>query len=159
MTTTTLPYRPNVCMFVLNAENKVFVGERSDHPGAWQLPQGGVETGMSLEENVLKELTEELGAPKETFTILKKLSATHTYDFFNTPPYAINVWRGQAQTYWLVKFTGDESQINLSLYEVEFQSYAWVALQDLERTVEPHRFAGYRKALPEAMSFIQDCAR
>jgi putative (di)nucleoside polyphosphate hydrolase len=154
MATTDLPYRPNVCMFVLSTENKVFVGERSDHRGAWQLPQGGVETGMSLEENVLKELSEELGAPKESFTILKKLSATHTYDFFNPPSYAVGVWRGQAQTFWLVRFVGKDSSINVQTHEAEFQSYTWIDLSDLEQKVEPHRFEGYKKVIPEIMAYL-----
>src|SRR5262245_38788123 len=102
-----LPFRPNVCMLLLNKDNLIFLGERHGNPGVWQFPQGGVEEGLSLEENVIKELHEEVGADKELFKIIKKLNAKHEYDFRTVPEYAKGVWRGQSQTFWAVRFEGN----------------------------------------------------
>src|SRR4051794_29365539 len=103
-----LPHRPNVCMLVHNAGGRLFLGQRKADPSVWQFPQGGVEPGCTLEENVLRELEEELGAPQKLFIIRRKLNATNTYDFAKTPRYAQGKWRGQAQTFWIVEFKGTD---------------------------------------------------
>ncbi len=144
-----LPYRPNVCMILRNREGKYFLGERAGEPGIWQFPQGGVETEFSLEENVIRELSEELGAKKKLFKIVKKLAATHEYDFRKAPAYAAGKWRGQAQTFWLVEFLGDDSEINLSLHEPEFMNFCWCTPDEVRQKAEPVRLTGYEKALKE----------
>ncbi len=149
-----LPYRPNVCMILLNSEGKIFLGERFGEPGVWQLPQGGVETQFSLEENVLRELNEELGAPREAFSIIKKLNATHTYDFLKPPPYAVEKWRGQKQTFWLVRFKGNDTDINFTLHEQEFSSWKWCSVDEVLALAEPKRVAGYKAPLKEVLEFL-----
>lgn len=115
----------------------------------WQFPQGGVEAGLSLEENVIKELTEELGADKKLFRIVQKLKSTHKYDFQKPPAYAIGKWRGQAQTFWLVEFAGKDSDINLSRYQPEFESFRWCTPDEVRKLAEPKRLPGYLKPLEE----------
>ncbi len=149
-----LPLRPNVCMLVFNNERKFFLGEREAEPGVWQFPQGGVEADLSLEENVLKELNEELGADPSLFKIEKKLRATHEYDFKKPPAYAIGKWRGQSQTFWLVHFKGKDKDIRLDLYEPEFMNWRWCSTAEVKKLAEPKRLPGYLKPLEEAQRYL-----
>jgi putative (di)nucleoside polyphosphate hydrolase len=149
--TPTLPYRSNVCMFVINNENLLFIGERAGSPGVWQLPQGGEEEGLTREENVIKELTEELGALPQHFSIMQQLKATHCYDFRNPPAYAVGKFRGQQQSFWLVRFTGTDNDIQLDRYHPEFSAYKWIPLKELLDHADPVRIAGYEAALKEVV--------
>ncbi|NMC62339.1 MAG: NUDIX domain-containing protein [SAR324 cluster bacterium] len=149
-----LPLRPNVCMIVFNNQGKLFLGERAGTPGVWQFPQGGIENGASLEENVLRELHEELGAESSLFLIVKRLQAEHSYEFEETPAYAVGKWRGQAQQYWLVQFKGCDSDINLGRFERELMSFKWCSIEELRSLAEGKRLIGYEKALPEVEEYL-----
>lgn len=144
-----LPLRPNVCMLLINSKGELFLGERLGEPGVFQFPQGGAEPDLSLEENVIKELHEETGAEESCFKILKKFKAIHDYDFDITPEYAKGKWRGQAQTFWLVEFLGNDSDFNLARFEAEFMSFRWCKPGEIEKIVEPKRMAAYRRVLSE----------
>jgi putative (di)nucleoside polyphosphate hydrolase len=148
-----LPLRPNVCMLLQNKKNQLFLGERLGEPGVWQFPQGGVEDGLSIEENVIKELHEETGAGKSLFKIISKLDAVHEYDFENIPKYAKGKWRGQAQTFWLVEFKGKDSDFKLDKFNAEFSNFRWCSPEEVENIAEPKRLMGYRKALTALRAF------
>ena len=148
-----LPYRPNVCMLVYRGE-KLLLAERARQPGTWQFPQGGAEEELSLEENVLKELNEELGAKKKLFRIEKKLDSTHCYDFREPPKYAVGRWRGQSQTFWLVEFLGQDSDIQLDRYEQELMDFRWCTPSEVRELAEPIRLPGYEAPLLEFEAFI-----
>ena len=150
-----LPLRPNVCMLVFNQDNRLFLGERATEPGVWQFPQGGVDSGDTQEETVSKELYEELGAPIDCFHIVSKLNAVHNYEFGNIPDYAVGKWRGQAQTFWLVKFIGNDSQFNLTHHVQEFMSWRWCSVDEVRRLAEPKRLPGYEPALREFEEFLK----
>jgi putative (di)nucleoside polyphosphate hydrolase len=142
-----LPYRPNVCLLIFNKNNLIFVGERKDCPNIWQFPQGGVEPEFSLEENAIKEACEELGVKKDLLKIRKKLAVTHKYDFQKPPEYAIGKWRGQEQTFWVLDFLGQDSDIKLDLHTPEFMSFKWVEVSFLPNIVEAKRWPSYKKSL------------
>ncbi len=154
-----LPYRPNVCMLVVNRERKLFLGERLNCPGIWQFPQGGVEAEFSLEDNVLNELHEELGAPRQRFRIIKKLHATRTYDFEKPPEYAKGRWRGQTQTFWLVEFLGDDHEINLVTAEQELSAFLWCSIDEVKKLAEPQRLKGYLDAIGEVERYLTEGRR
>lgn len=149
-----LPLRPNTCMIVYNAEGLILLAERYGEPGIWQFPQGGVEQGCSLEENVYKELEEELGAPKELFQITRQLTGTHQYEFVNPPAYAKDRWRGQSQTFWLVKFIGSNRDLNLATEQPEFMNYQWCPVDQVIERAEPRRRPGYLKVWPEVIRVV-----
>jgi putative (di)nucleoside polyphosphate hydrolase len=150
---TQLPLRPNVCMLVLNSHRRLFLGERLGEPGVWQFPQGGVETSATLEENVLRELEEELGAARQLFSIVRRLKANHQYEFSRPPQYAVDKWRGQMQSFWLVSFLGKDEDIKLDNdkpgAEPEFSAWRWCTLAEVRAQAEPKRLLGYEKALAE----------
>jgi putative (di)nucleoside polyphosphate hydrolase len=150
-----LPLRPNVCMFLINAKGQILLGERFGSRGEWQLPQGGVDKGTPLEENVIRELNEELGIAPDKLKIIQKLIATHTYEFKDPPGYALGKWRGQSQTFWLVKFLGTDLDINLTLHhEQEFSAWQWCTPTELRTKAHPVRAPGYEEPLKEVERYI-----
>ena len=76
-----LPYRPAVGVMLLNAEDKVFVGQRLDSTlEAWQMPQGGTDPGEDSRDTALRELEEETGIRRELVEIVARASRTLDYD-------------------------------------------------------------------------------
>lgn len=144
-----LPLRPNVCMLVVNHDGRLFLGERSDEPHHWQFPQGGVEEKYSLEDNVYRELEEELGVSKNLFRIIKQLKVIHEYEWSKPPSYSIGKWRGQRQSFWLVQFLGEDSDVNVLQGEPEFQSWRWATPDEVRILAAPVRLPGYEAALKE----------
>lgn len=140
-------------MLVFNQTGLLFLGERHGEPGTWQFPQGGVDPGQPLEENVLRELEEELGAPRSCFRIVKCLQATHTYDFAHPRMYGSESFRGQTQTFWLVEFLGPDSAIRLDTSEPEFMGWGWHSPAEVRQRAEPRRLTGYTSPLAEFEQF------
>ena len=148
----TLPYRPNVCMLVYNRRGELWVGRRYG-ADTWQFPQGGVKKKLSLEENVLQELREELGVKRNLLGRPERLKATHRYDFPRTPPHWEGRYRGQSQTFWAVPFLGADHDIDvLRDSHPEFSAWKWCPPEKVLDVVEPLRREGYRAAVAE---FIQ----
>ncbi len=130
-------YRPCVGIALFNNEGKVFVGERIDTAGAWQMPQGGIDPDEDLEIAAFRELKEEIGT--NNATLLKIHNETICYE---TPleirDHLQKVWGkpyiGQEQTWIAMRFTGDDSDIALDADEYpEFSQWQWI---DLDKTLE-----------------------
>ena len=144
-----LPYRPNVCMLVYNRNNEILICERARTPDSWQFPQGGVEPDDSLEESVLRELEEELGASRELFAISYQLNTTYKYDWDQIPEFAKGIWRGQSQSFWLVSYLGTDKQIILDRSCGEFRNWKWCARDKLLKLTDKIRFESYKLVLEE----------
>ncbi len=118
-----LEYRPSVVVVFTNELNQVLLGERSDSPGAWQLPQGGIEPGESALNAVYREMREELGCDR--FHIIKEASGLIKYRFpegLNKP--ISKKWTGQSQVWFKARFElgfGPDKQ----QADGEFSNFAW----------------------------------
>ena len=150
-----LPYRPNVCLLIMNHAAQLFLGERFGSPGIWQFPQGGIEPGASEEESALREASEELGIDESLLAIRARFQATHVYDYRNIPPYAVGKWRGQRQTFWLLEFLGVDSDIQLDRHEQEFSQFCWCSIEEVRMRAEPQRLAGYEAPLREFQQYLE----
>jgi putative (di)nucleoside polyphosphate hydrolase len=141
-------------MLVYNNKGRLFLGERYGEPGHWQFPQGGAEARFTPRQNVLRELKEELGLHKKHIGKVTQLKSRHEYEWRKPPAYALNRWRGQRQTFWLVEFLGDDSDINLESHnEQEFRAWRWCSVAEVKRTAAPYRLGGYQGALREFLAF------
>ena len=149
-----LPLRPNVCMILVSKDAKIFLGERSHEPGHWQFPQGGAEVAWSLEENALRELHEELGVPISSLRVIKQLDGLHEYEWSTPPVSAFGKWRGQSQRFFLVKFIGDDSEIDLS-HEDELADWRWCSIEEVREHADPRRLKGYEKVIPQVESYLE----
>ena len=145
-----LRYRRAVGILLLNARNRVFVAQRINFPGeAWQMPQGGIDTGESPREAALRELEEEIGTAKAEF--LAETKGWLAYDF---PTELRNrVWRGrfqgQRQKWFALRFTGRDSDINLATAHPEFSAWKWIEPDELPRLVVPFKRQVYLDLLAE----------
>lgn len=145
MTAVNLPYRPCVGLCLFNAHGKVFVGERLDSKGAWQMPQGGVDEGEDIVTAAFRELREEVGTDKAE--IIRIHPQTLKYDI----PIDVrarlpwgNLYRGQEQTWVAMRFRGVDADIKLDAWEhPEFARYKWVDLKDVPNMIVPFKISTY----------------
>jgi putative (di)nucleoside polyphosphate hydrolase len=125
----TLPLRTGVGIAVLNSQNKVFVGKRKDNPfDKWQMPQGGVDSNELLLQAMKRELLEETSI--KNIKVLKEFDQWLEYEL---PENLIGkIWkgkyRGQRQKWFVVKFLGDDSEININTKNAEFMEWKWIDL-------------------------------
>jgi putative (di)nucleoside polyphosphate hydrolase len=143
-----LPYRPCVGIMLFNADGKVFVGKRIDQTvEGWQMPQGGIDKGETPREAALRELGEEAGTDR--CEIIGEMEDWITYDL---PEHLIGVafhgkYKGQRQKWFAMRFTGKDSDIDLTAHEPEFSDYQWVSLADLPGLIVPFKRETYRAVI------------
>ncbi len=137
-----LPYRPGVGAMLVNSDGLVFVGQRIDSSlDAWQMPQGGVDPGEEPDDAVLRELEEETGVAPSLVEIVACGVAPYDYDL---PADLIKtVWkgkyRGQRQHWYLLRFLGEDTDINIATAHPEFNQWQWVAPEALVDLIVPFK--------------------
>jgi putative (di)nucleoside polyphosphate hydrolase len=143
-----LPYRPCVGIMLFNADGKVFVGKRIDQTvEGWQMPQGGIDKGETPRQAALRELGEEVGTDKAE--IIGEMEDWVTYDL---PAHLIGVafhgkYKGQRQKWFALRFTGSDSDIDLTAHEPEFSAYQWASLTDLPGLIVPFKRETYKAVI------------
>jgi len=145
-----LPYRPGAGVMLLNREGKVFVAQRLDSTlEAWQMPQGGLDQGEEAQEGALRELEEETGISRDKVEIVARCPIELTYDL---PPDLVGKmwkgkWRGQRQTWFLMRFLGEDEDVNLETADPEFRAWKWAEAAELPALIVPFKKAMYAKLL------------
>ena len=160
-----LPYRPCAGIMVLNRDGLVFVGRRSSGPEhidathVWQMPQGGIDDNEDSYKAALRELYEETNI--RSVERLDEIGEWLTYDI----PRAIigEAWggkyRGQKQKWYALRFTGDDSEIDISNpgsgHKPEFIDWRWVAMRELPDLVVPFKRQIYERVVAEFAKFAR----
>jgi len=122
-----LPLRTGVGIIVLNKQNKIFVGKRKDNPGdKWQMPQGGVDEGEDYVTAMKRELLEETGI--KNIKIVKEIEKIYQYEL---PENLVGIiwkgkYRGQKQKWFIIRFLGEEKEIDLNTKHAEFVDWKWI---------------------------------
>lgn len=124
-------YRRGVGIMLLNDRNEVFVGQRVDAEGeAWQMPQGGIDEDEEPRHAAFRELKEEIGTDKAD--IIAESKVWLRYDL---PPDLWkrwnDRWRGQQQKWFVMRFQGVCSDINITTEHPEFSAWKWVPIEQL----------------------------
>ena len=155
MSTKKLPLRIGVGAIVLNEKNQVFVGKRKDNPvDKWQMPQGGVNEGEDLTSAMKRELNEETGI--QNIKILNEIDGWFEYEL---PNYLMGkIWRGkfrgQKQKWFIVKFLGNDEEINLEIDKPEFIEWQWLDIENLPNVIVDFKKKVYEQLLPKIRNFI-----
>jgi putative (di)nucleoside polyphosphate hydrolase len=150
-----LPMRTGVGIIVLNNKNEVFVGKRKDNPiDKWQMPQGGVDVGESYINAMRRELLEETSI--KNIKILKEIDRIYEYEL---PKNLIGIiwkgkFRGQKQKWFITKFLGDDSEINLHTKHQEFIDWKWINPKKLPEVIVDFKKNLYVNLVNEINSFI-----
>ena len=144
-------YRPGVGIMLLNRAGEVFVGRRIDMPTmpAWQMPQGGIDPGETPLDAALRELKEEIGTDK--VQLLGESQGWLRYDL--PAELSRGIWggryRGQRQKWFAMRFTGDDSDIDLATEHPEFDAWKWVRPERLPEIIVPFKRQLYFDILTE----------
>ena len=140
-----LPLRKGVGVILLNSENKVFVAKRIDNPkNFWQMPQGGVDNNEDFLSAALRELKEETSINK--VELIKELDGMTTYEL---PDNLLGIiwkgkYRGQKQKWFLMRFIGNDNEINLKTKHPEFLEWRWIEIDEITNFVVDFKFEIYQ---------------
>jgi putative (di)nucleoside polyphosphate hydrolase len=150
-----LPLRSGVGIVVLNQENKVFVAKRIDNPkNFWQMPQGGVDPGEDFLEAAYRELEEETSI--KSVKLIKELDGMITYEL---PDRLLGIiwkgkYRGQKQKWFLMRFTGEDKEINIDTHHPEFLDWKWIELDQLTKVVVDFKLNVYKEVQKKVQKLI-----
>ena len=150
-----LPLRTGVGIVVLNKKNQVFLAKRIDNPkNFWQMPQGGVDDGEEFYEAAIRELEEETSI--KTVSLIKEIDDLTTYLL---PNHLVGIiwkgrYKGQKQKWFVVRFDGDEKEINIHTKHPEFLDWKWVNIENLTDEIVDFKIHVYKKIQEELKKII-----
>jgi putative (di)nucleoside polyphosphate hydrolase len=143
------PYRRGVGIMLLDSQGRIWVGRRIDTPGAWQMPQGGIDKNETPRAAAIRELHEEVGSDKAE--ILAETKEWLTYEL--PGDLHLQAWggryRGQAQKWFAMRFLGKDSDIKLDAHVAEFDAWKWTTREELLTAIVPFKRKLYEDALAE----------
>ena len=150
-----LPLRRGVGIVLLNKENKVLVAKRIDNPkNFWQMPQGGIDEGEDFYHAALRELKEETSII--SVKLIKEIENKFTYIL---PDHLIGIiwkgkFKGQKQKWFVMRFIGDELEINIKTKHPEFLDWKWVDLKDLAKIAVNFKLDVYKQVKSEVEKIL-----
>ncbi|XP_058770177.1 nudix hydrolase 26, chloroplastic-like [Vicia villosa] len=154
-------YRRNVGICLFNNSKKVFAASRLDIPNSWQMPQGGIDEGEDPRNAAIRELREETGV--SSAEVIAEAPFWFTYDFPPKVRERLNIqwgtdWKGQAQKWFLFKFTGQDQEINLlgdGTEKPEFGEWAWISAEQVIDLAVDFKKPVYREVLAAFAPHLQ----
>jgi len=150
-----LPLRSGVGIVVLNKKNQVFLAKRIDNPkNFWQMPQGGVDNGEEFYQAAIRELHEETSI--KNVSLIKEIDGLTTYFL---PDHLVGIiwkgkYKGQKQKWFIVRFIGDEKEINIKTKKPEFLDWKWVNIENLTDEIVNFKLHVYKKIQKELYKII-----
>ncbi len=149
-------YRPNVGLMLIAADRRIFAGRRANMPDAWQMPQGGVDRGETPVEAACRELAEEVGTKRAL--LLRESRDWIAYDVPAElqPASWKGRWRGQAQKWFALAFTGSDADIDIAHDgdHAEFTAWQWMTARELLQQIVPFKRAVYAAVLKEFADLV-----
>ena len=152
-----LPLRSGVGIVVLNKANKVFVAKRIDNAkNFWQMPQGGVDEGEDYLTAAYRELEEETSI--KNVELISELDGLITY---NLPEHLLGIiwkgkYKGQSQKWFLMRYLGEDNQINIKTKKPEFLDWKWVDLKEITNLVVDFKLHVYQEVKQKVKGLLVD---
>jgi len=152
-----LPLRSGVGIVVLNKANKVFVAKRIDNAkNFWQMPQGGVDEGEDYLTAAYRELEEETSI--KNVELISELDGLITY---NLPEHLLGIiwkgkYKGQSQKWFLMRYLGEDNQINIKTTKPEFLDWKWVDLKEITNLVVDFKLHVYQEVQQKVQGLLVD---
>ena len=150
-----LPLRSGVGIIVLNKDNKVLVAKRIDNPkNYWQMPQGGIGKDEDFLKAAYRELNEETSI--KNVELIKEIDSTITYEL---PNHLIGIiwkgkYKGQKQKWFLMRFTGEDKEINIKTKNPEFLDWKWIDLDQITEVVVDFKLHVYKELKEKVKKII-----
>ena len=150
-----LPLRKGVGVALLNNNNEVFVAKRIDNPNDfWQMPQGGVDQNENSFEAAIRELKEETSIVN--VELIKEINEKITY---NLPDNLLGIiwkgkFKGQTQKWYIMRFLGNDEEVNLKTKHPEFLEWKWINIQNITDKVVDFKLHVYEKIKIELKELI-----
>ena len=150
-----LPLRSGVGIVVLNKDDKVLVAKRIDNPkNFWQMPQGGVDKDEEFIKAAYRELNEETSI--KSVELIKELEGTITYEL---PDHLLGIiwkgkYRGQKQKWFLMRFIGEDKEINIKTKNPEFLDWKWIELNQITEAVVDFKLHVYKEVKEKVQKII-----
>ena len=150
-----LPLRSGVGIVLLNNKNKIFVAKRIDNPkNFWQMPQGGLDKGENYYQAALRELKEETSIVN--VELIKEIDKKLTYIL---PDHLIGIiwkgkFKGQIQKWFIMRFLGNDNEININTIKPEFLDWKWINLEDLPKIAVNFKVEVYNKLKQEIKKIL-----
>ena len=150
-----LPLRIGVGIVVLNKNNKIFVAKRIDNPkDFWQMPQGGVDQNESYLDAAYRELYEETNIKE--IELIKEVEEFTTYEL---PDHLLGIiwkgkFKGQKQKWFIMRFVGNEDEINIKTKKPEFLDWKWIDVNEITNKVVDFKYEVYKKVKKEVEKIL-----
>ena len=150
-----LPYRNGVGIILLNNDNKVFVAKRIDNPkNFWQMPQGGVDNNENFLSAAYRELEEETSIKK--VELIKEIDGITTYEL---PEHLLGIiwkgkYKGQKQKWFLMRYLGNNDEINIKTDNPEFLDWKWIDLEMITEVVVGFKLKVYEEIKEKVKKII-----
>ena len=150
-----LPLRDGVGIVVLNKENKVFVAKRIDNPrNFWQMPQGGIDKGEDPLSAAYRELEEETSI--KNVDLIKEFDGTIVYEL---PEHLLGIvwkgkYKGQKQKWFLMRYLGDDNEIDIKTDKPEFFEWKWIDLDMITEVVVDFKLHVYEELKEKVKKII-----
>jgi putative (di)nucleoside polyphosphate hydrolase len=149
-------YRNSIGIMVINKDKNIFVGKRIDNnSNAWQMPQGGLDAGEDEDTAMFRELKEETG-----ISDIEIISKSKKYLYYNLP-YRLQKkfwggkYLGQKQKWYLVRYLGDDSAININTESAEFSEWKWIPKEELVKVIVSFKRKLYVDVIKEFAEYLK----
>ena len=150
-----LPLRKGVGVALLNKNNQIFVAKRIDNPDDfWQMPQGGIDKGEDPLKAAYRELNEETSI--KTVELIQEIEDEITY---HLPDNLLGIiwkgkFKGQTQKWYIMRFLGEDNEINLNTKHPEFLEWKWINHENITDKVVEFKLHVYEKIKNELNKLI-----